>query len=197
MKYFGDAVILCGGKSTRMNFDKSLAKINGRYMIEIIAEKLSLCFENVRLCAKSKEKFAAFDLEVIEDSVKGGTGPAAGICSALKRAAAKYVFVAACDMPLINPAHIEFMKRELESRAFAPDALVPMNGRYIEPLYGFYSADMAETFEAEIQRGNYKIHDILRKCHTLYLDEKYSRAFDENLGMFANINYPADLESVL
>jgi molybdopterin-guanine dinucleotide biosynthesis protein A len=53
---------------------------------------------------------------------------------------------------------------------------------------------MAEKFAAEIEKGNYKIHDILKKCDTLYFDEKYSRLFDENLTMFTNINYKTDLE---
>lgn len=196
MNYFGEAVILCGGKSRRMDFDKSFAKINGKYMIEIIYEKLSLCFENVKLCADAKERFRVVDLEVIEDKIKDGIGPAAGIYSALSQASAKYVFVAACDMPLINTEHIEFMKRTLEQHAFMPDALVPMNGEYIEPLYSFYSANMANVFKEEIGKGNHKIHNILKKCNVLYLEDKYSRIFDKDLAMFTNINYGVDLERI-
>ena len=195
MDFFGEAVILCGGKSRRMDFDKTLAKINGKYIIEMIYEKLSLCFENVRLCADSQERLSIFNLEVIEDKIKGRIGPAAGIYSALSQAATKYVFVAACDMPLINPEHIEFMKTILEKNAFVPDALIPRHGAYIEPLYSFYSTGIAETFAAEIAAGNYKIHSILQKCHPLYLEEKYSKMFDGNLTMFTNINYMADLEN--
>ena len=196
MKSFGDAVILCGGKSKRMDFDKALARINNRYMIEIISEKLSRCFDSVKLCADSKDRFNAFDLEVIEDKIKDRIGPVAGIYSALAQAATKYVFVAACDMPLIDPQHIEFMKSLLIHHAYKPDALIPMNGEFIEPLYAFYSADVAEKFASEIEKGNYKIHEVLKKCDTLYFDEKYSKMFDENLAMFTNINYKKDLERI-
>jgi molybdopterin-guanine dinucleotide biosynthesis protein A len=194
VKNFGDAVILCGGKSERMNFDKSLLKINGKYMIEIISEKLSLCFENVKLGADSKERLSAFELEVIEDKIKGRIGPAAGIHSALAQAATKYVFVIACDMPLLNIGHIEYLKHALADKDFKPNALIPMNGGYIEPLYSFYSAGIAEMFAQEIGQGNYKIHNILKKCNALYLDDKYSKLFDESLAMFTNINCAADLE---
>ena len=198
MKYLGDAVILCGGKSERMNFDKAFLKIDGKYMIDIIYERLSLCFENVKLCANSKERFnATFDIEVVEDKIEGRFGPAVGIYSALSQATTKYVFVIACDMPLINPDHIEFMKRTLEDNDFLPDALVPMNGGYIEPLYSFYSTEISEKFEDEIKHGNYKIYSILDKVNTLYMDEKYSKMFDEGLSMFTNVNYPADLERFL
>ena len=196
MDHFGDAVILCGGKSRRMDFDKSLAKINGRYMIEIISEKLSVCFKNVKLCADSGARLGIFGLDIIEDKIKGGIGPSAGICSALSQAATKYVFVAACDMPLINNDHIQFMKRVLERNAYTPGALIPVNGEYIEPLYAFYSAGIADKFAAEIKNGNYKIHEILKKCGALYLEDKYSRMFDENMAMFTNINYKTDLENI-
>ena len=197
LKLFGDAVILCGGKSRRMDFDKSFAKINGRYMIEIIHEKLSLCFENVRLGADSQDRFSSFNLEVIEDKIKERIGPAAGIYSALSQATTKYVFVIACDMPLLNTGHIEYMKSALAEKDFRPEALIPMNGGYIEPLYSFYSIDIANTFAEEISQGNYKIYNILKKCQALYLEDKHSRLFDENLAMFTNINCAADLERLL
>jgi molybdopterin-guanine dinucleotide biosynthesis protein A len=193
-KNFGEAVILCGGKSKRMEYDKALLKINGRYIIETIYEKLALCFEKVKLCADTQERLSVFDLEVIEDKIKGRIGPVAGIYSALEQAATQYVFVTAFDMPLLNPQHIEFMKRTLIDHACKPDALVPQNGIYIEPLYSFYSTNAAEVFATELTKGNYKIHNILNKCQTLYLADQHSRMFDENLSMFTNINYSADLE---
>ena len=196
VKDFGDAVILCGGKSRRMGFDKSFAKIDGRYMIEAIRERLSVCFENIRLCADSSEKFSVFGLEVIEDTIKGRIGPAAAIYSALLQATSKYVFVVACDMPLVNPEHIESMKRVLQDNAFVPDALVPMNGEHIEPLYGFYSTGIAEKFLKEMENGNHKILNILKKCNTLYLEEEASRKFDKDLAIFTNINYAQDLEKI-
>jgi len=194
LEYFGDAVILCGGESRRMNMDKNFIKIDGRYMINIIYEKLSACFNNVKLCADSRDRLREFGMDVIEDIIKGRFGPAVGIYSALAQATTKYVFVIACDVPLVNTDHIEHMKRALAERAYAPDALVPVNGKYIEPLYSFYSVGMLKRFEEEIGRGNYKIHKILETRNVLYLEDKYSRLYDENLGMFTNINYERDLE---
>ncbi|MCL1808415.1 MAG: molybdenum cofactor guanylyltransferase [Clostridiales bacterium] len=189
-------MILCGGKSKRTGFDKSFAKIGGKYIIETIYEKLSECFENVRLCADSKERLAMFGMETLEDRITGKTGPAVAIHSALSSASSEYVFVTACDMPLINTGHIEFMMRMLERSSFAPDAMVPVNGEYIEPLYSFYSAGIAGLFEEEIERGNFRISSILKRCNALYLEERYSKMFDEGLAMFSNINYMEDLEKI-
>jgi len=179
-----------------MPYDKSLTKINGKYMIEIVYEKLTACFENVRLCADSGDRFRAFAWEIIEDQIKCRIGPAVGIYSALSQATTKYVFMVACDMPLLNTRHIEFMKLTLERSSFKHDALIPMNGGYIEPLYGFYSTNITGLFEEEITKGIYKIHDILNKCNVLYLDEEHSKTFDANLAMFTNINTVSDLEKL-
>ena len=200
MKDFGEAAILCGGKSVRMGFDKSLAKINDSYMIESIYRKLSCAFETVKLCANSKEKFGMFDMPIVEDTHKG-KGPAAAIHAVLSQAATKYVFVVACDMPLVNIEHVAFMKQLIKektsSQGCAPDALIPIKGGYIEPLYGFYSTNISKTFEEEIESGNFKIADILQKCRTVYMDEKYSVMFDKNLRMFTNLNYREDFEGIV
>ncbi|MCL2166516.1 MAG: nucleotidyltransferase family protein, partial [Clostridiales bacterium] len=39
-----------------MGFDKSLLKIKGRYMIDIIVDKLYRCFDRVRLCGGDRER---------------------------------------------------------------------------------------------------------------------------------------------
>ena len=196
LKQFGDAVILCGGKSRRMQFDKAFAKIDDRYIIEIIYEKLSMCFDTVKLCADTKERVRAFGIETIEDKASKGIGPAVGIYSALEQATSRYVFVTACDMPLIDAAHIRAMMQYLANNEHTPDALVPMNGDYIEPLHSFYATSMLPMLEAELADGNYRIHRILDKCDTQYLEDTFSQRFDADLAMFTNINTMEDLARV-
>lgn len=196
MEYFGDAVVLCGGSSRRMSFDKTYLRFEGRYLLEIIIERLKECFTNVRLCSKPNDKLSLFKSEVIEDLYEGKKGPAVGIYSSLIKAESKYVFVTACDMPFIDIQHIEFMKNQIKQGGYTADALVPMNKGYIEPLYSFYSIDMAKIFEQEIEDENYMIQTILNKGNTVYMQDKLSREFENNLKMFTNINYIADFENL-
>ena len=198
MNLFGDAVILCGGKSERMQFDKAFAKINDQYIIEIIYQKLSLCFDRVRLCADTKERLSMFGIETIVDKAPtgAGAGPALGIYSALSQATSNYVFVTACDMPLIDVEHIKWMKQFLIRSDRQPDALVPMCDNFIEPLYSFYSTSIVKHIEEELEKGNYKLHSILSQRDVLYMDDAYSRSFNPDLEMFININTKEDLERV-
>ena len=194
MDNFGDAFILCGGKSARMGFDKSTMKIGDRFVVELIAEKLSTLFDNIRLSAREIEKYAKFGMPIIEDMHNDGIGPAAAIHAALSTAKTRYVFICACDMPFINPWYIEFMKSIIEEGGYKTDALIPINDGHMENLYAFYSISALKTFEDEISKGNYKVHEINRKIDAIYLQEEYSRNFDSDLKMFANLNYKADLE---
>ena len=196
MKYFSDAVILCGGKSRRMTYDKAFMKLHDRYVIDIIRDKLSIGFSHVYLGADSSDRFKVFDIEVIKDIFKEKAGPAVGIYSALKKSSSKYIFVTACDMPFIDPLHIEHMKGVLKKYGYIHDALIPRIGSFVEPLYAFYSKDLAAVFEEELKNGNYKINEIIGKCNALYLDEKDSKTFNEELLMFTNINYEEDLEKL-
>lgn len=91
MKKVGTAVILCGGKSSRMGFDKSKIEIKGKYLIELIAEKLETVFDEVILVAEKKDKFKTLKYTVLED-LKKEYGPAGGMHTALKYANSKYVF---------------------------------------------------------------------------------------------------------
>lgn len=177
-----------------MGFDKSLASLGGQFLLDIIAGKLLVVFDSVKLCAPSPEKFAELDYEIIKDS---GDGAASAIFSILSQARCNYVFVVACDMPFINPQHIECMKTHILEKKPRPDALIPVNGAHFEPLYGFYSVSAAPVFSKELSKGRRKILDILGCCNPAYFEEHHSRMIDRNLHMFTNLNYREDFDKAL
>jgi len=199
MKNFGDAFILCGGKSSRMGFDKALLKISGEYVIKIMHSKLKEIFDNIRLSTLSSEKFANFGVGIVEDVYKGSFGPAAAIHAALSLAKSQYIFVAAVDMPLLNIEHIKHMQKTIEEllkRGESPNALVPKCGEFYEALYAFYSIDALGAFEKHLQQQSYRMRDILLDMDVVYLSEEESRIFDPKLTMFTNLNYVEDLKKL-
>ncbi|MCL2855221.1 MAG: molybdenum cofactor guanylyltransferase [Defluviitaleaceae bacterium] len=196
MKIFGDAVILCGGKSTRMGFDKSLLQIDGEYVINIMAGKLCQIFDNVSLCANGHDKFERFGLPIIQDIYNEGIGPIAAIHAALKQAKSKYIFVVAVDMPLINLAYILHMMHVLEHTSPPPLAFAPLVDGFTEGTHAFYSIEALSAIEREIEAGNFALHRLLGKLNARHISEKASRGFDKDLDMFTNLNYPQDLEGM-
>ena len=190
MKDFGSAVILCGGKSSRMGFDKCEIKINNKFLMEIIAEQLSEIFEDIVLVSNDLERFKDTKYTVIKDMIVN-SGPIGAIYTALKQTSSKYIFVTACDMPIINLDYIKYMM-ELIKRENA-EGVATYNSKYIEPLYAFYSIDMISTFERELKNNNFKLLDVIKSSKMHYIEECKWREYCSGMDIFTNLNYESDL----
>ena len=190
MDDFGSAVILCGGKSSRMGFDKCNIKAHNKYLTEVIAEELTQIFTNIIFVSNDLEKFIDTKYMVVEDIIVNA-GPIGAIYTALKNATSKYVFVTACDMPIINSDYINYMMKILKSNNV--QGVVSYNSKYIEPLYAFYSIDMITAFETEIKKNNYKLHDVIRNSKMHYVEESIWRKCCGANDIFTNLNYKSDL----
>jgi molybdopterin-guanine dinucleotide biosynthesis protein A len=190
MKDFGSAVILCGGKSSRMGFDKCTIKVNNKLLIEIIAEQLEKVFENIIFLSNDLERFKDSKYMVIKDII-ANSGPIGAIYTALKQASSKYVFIIACDMPIINIAYIKYMMELIKSENI--EGVVSCNSKYIEPLYAFYSIDMISTFERELKNNNFKLLDVIKNSKMRYIEEEKWREYCKGMDIFTNLNYQSDL----
>lgn len=191
MKKVGTAVILCGGKSSRMGFDKSLIEIKGKLLIEIVCEKLEKIFDEIILVTENREKFKHLKYKVVED-IERNYGPAGGIYTGLKYSESKYAFFLACDMPKINTDFIKYLMETLEEEDY--EGLMCKHNNWIEPLYAFYSKDLIRNFQKGIEENNLVLYDIIRNSNIKYIAEETARKYSENLDMFTNLNYIKDLE---
>lgn len=190
MKKFGTAAILCGGKSSRMGFDKCRIKIDDKYLIELIGERLEEVFEEVILISNDLNKYDDIKYKVALDIIPE-SGPMGGIYSALAYASSKNVFITAGDMPVINTEYIRYMMDIIEKEG--TDGAVSLKGGYIEPLYAFYSKSMIEKFEGHIRRGSFKLLNVIKESNIHYIPEEEVRLFSEDMDIFTNLNYREDL----
>lgn len=193
MNKFGTAVILCGGKSSRMGFDKCKIRIKDRLLIEIIAEKLEEIFQEVIFISNDRKRFQDIKYKVYEDIIPN-SGPIGAIYSALKYASSEHVFVTACDMPFVNLDLIKYMMELIELENV--EGVVSHKGEYVEPLYSFYSKSMIERIENQIKDQNYKLIGIINNSKIHYIKESDVRKYSEDLDVFTNLNYQKDLTAL-
>lgn len=193
MKDFGSAVILCGGKSSRMGFDKSTIKVKNKFLIDIIAEELKQIFESIVLVSNDLDRFNHTKYLVVKDIIEN-SGPIGAIYTALKGATSKYVFITACDMPIISLDYIKYMMDIIKSENV--QGVVSYNSKYIEPLYAFYSIDMIDIFEKELRENNYKLHDVIKNSKMYYIEETKWREYCNGMDIFTNLNYKSDLTAL-
>ncbi len=194
MKKFGTAIILAGGKSSRMGFDKQFLKIDEIRLMNLVINKLEEEFDEIIIVTNKPDEYNEFNQKIRTDIIKG-MGPLSGIHSGLSEASSEYSFVIACDMPSINMDYVRYMKKIIENKKV--DACVTRTKDNIEPLHGFYSKRIVEDIEKHLLSNRRSINSLITNLGTHYIEESEVVKFSPDWAMFRNLNTKEDLENFL
>jgi molybdopterin-guanine dinucleotide biosynthesis protein A len=178
------AVVLAGGRSSRMGKNKALLSFQGRPLIETIIEILQAIFPRVVLSVATADSYPGYSLAKIPDRYPE-VGPIGAIASSLEALRQK-IFCVACDMPYLNSSLIEFQCSILEC-----DAVIPVWRTQLEGLHALYSPSLLGSFQAAISQNRLRLSDVLLGGeHIRYLQEDEIKKFDPQGLSFRNINTP-------
>ena len=171
------AIILAGGKSSRMGQNKSLMKYNDVPMIEYIYNQLDGKFNEILIGANNANLYEYLNLKIVEDKITD-RGPLMGILSCLEKSGNDLNFVTACDIPEINIKFVE--KMLLESEGY--DIIMPVTGtdKY-EPLFAVYRKSVIKPAEKILNCGKRRITELFK-----YLNVKLIELPENN--WYFNIN---------
>ena len=182
------AIILAGGKSSRMGEDKGLIRRDGKYMVEYsIAIAKLLC--NEVLISTANNDYAKFGYPLVKD-IYEGIGPIGGIYSAMLQAANQHCLVLPCDTPFLKPELFE----SLLGKAAGMQGVVPFTDETgVEPLCAYYHQSCLSLLKEQIQRKDYKMRNFIGKAdiRMLHVDNETSYYAS---GLFSNLNTPNDLQ---
>ena len=179
------AIILAGGKSSRMGTSKAFLPINGKPAVENTVNLLNPYFDEILISANDQKAFNYLDKPVIEDVIKE-QGPLAGIYSALQHSKNEKNFVIACDIPEINMDFVEIMLDF--SKDF--DIVIPLNNDKFEPLFAVYSKQVIPVIEQLLQTESRKMINLLPMCRTKVIQTKLD-------SWYKNLNAKCDYEKYL
>ena len=193
MERFGTAIILAGGQSTRMGFDKQLLDHKGQPLTVAIANRLKGLFSEIIIVTNRPYLYGQSPFAIVADQYQG-KGPLGGIHAGLKKSRSQYSYITACDMPYVNLGYIEYMGQLLAGAPLEIKGAVTRFGPHIEPLNSFYSKDLLATIENNLIVNNKKITSILEEEKFIIVDEQIARQFSPHWEMFMNLNTPADAE---
>ncbi|POG54320.1 molybdenum cofactor guanylyltransferase [Haloferax marisrubri] len=191
-------VIIAGGYSTRFGEeDKAVASLAGTPLIRRVADRMTGAVDRLVVncrpeqTAELRTALDGYDHPItIAEDTDCDEGPMSGIMTGLRAAETEYAFVAACDMPFLEPALIE----RLFERAGGHDAAVPRVGDgWFQPTYAVYRASaMADACEVALAEGSHKIIDPLFTLDYVVLGEDEVSEY-ASLDTFENINTPEEL----
>lgn len=161
MKIEATAVIMAGGKSLRMGFDKQEIKINEKNLVHIQADILGEIFNEVIIISNKPELYKNYHLNVYKDMIKD-QGPLGGIHSALVNSSNYYNYFIACDMPNINTEYIKYIY-EIIFEDKSKNGIVAKLNDWIEPFNSFYTKNLIESIEIHLKNGKRSVFFFVKK----------------------------------
>ncbi|MEM6666076.1 MAG: molybdenum cofactor guanylyltransferase MobA [Pseudomonadota bacterium] len=151
-------VVLAGGLARRMGGgDKPMTEIAGRPMLDHVVERLGAQVDAMVLNANGDpQRFAAWNLPVVADSIEGFAGPLAGVLAGLEWAAvhrpeARAVVSVAGDTPFF-PTDLVKRFDAATNHDITAIALAASKG-YAHPVFGLWPVECADDLRAFLEAG--------------------------------------------
>ncbi len=174
-------VIIAGGKSLRMGYDKKQIEYSGKTFLDKAIELLSNITDEVIV---SSNEELPIDIHIIKDEIEEA-GPMGGIYTVLKNIQNDLALVIPADLPLLTEEVLQHLIKAYDQKS--PACVYEVN-EHLEALVGLYRKDILPAMEQQLALGEYKLQELLEKV----IAQKISGdLFVQN---FININTPQDLD---
>ena len=186
------AVILAGGKSSRMGRPKALLPFGNEPLIAHLVRRLEQKFTLVVVVASPEQELPPLAAKVVRDEI-AYQGPVGGIYYGLKAAIGTGAFVTSCDAAFLNLPFISF----LTSQILNHDVVVPYWRDRFQPLHAVYRTNVVPLLKEQLDRGELRPIFLYDKVRTRKVGEEEIRRFDPEGLSFFNMNAPEDYARAL
>lgn len=159
-------ILLAGGKSSRMGTNKALLELNGRRVIEGIADKLSNITDELIVVTNTFADYEFLQLPMVEDNWKG-MGPLAGIEAGLTASNTEHNLIVACDMPFISVELGRYLLTCLDKS----QAAVPVIDGMRHPLFAAYRREVLEEARKSLEKSELRIGHLLKNIDVEIITE--------------------------
>jgi molybdopterin-guanine dinucleotide biosynthesis protein A len=181
------AVVLAGGKSSRMGRSKAMLLFDGETLIVHIVRALQQMFAETIVVAAPEQELPDLPAILVRDEV-AYQGPVGGIHYGLKAASGKVCFVTSCDVPFLNAALIFHLTSQMADH----DVAVPYWEDRFQPLHAAYRTSVLPLLKEQLDRGELRPVYLFDKVRTRKIGEDEIRRFDPEGLSFFNMNTPDD-----
>jgi molybdopterin-guanine dinucleotide biosynthesis protein A len=180
------AIILAGGKSSRMKEEKGLVYFNGKMLVEHVIASLKKITSHI-IFVTQNEAYKKFGYPCYAD-VLTGKGALGGIYTGLVHSTTQKNLVVGCDMPFLS----EVLLNALVNKSSDEDVLLIEHAGKAEPLCSLYDRNCIAHIRSLLEQDQLKITTALEGLKTRVVSfdgEEWFRG-DE----FANINSDEELK---
>ena len=190
------AIVLAGGKSTRLGRNKAHENIGNESLICRVIRRLTpLTSEIIVVTAQGRGDLQIPPYLPVRSAVDiyRDCGPLAGIHAGLIQSSSSSSIIVACDMPFLNPTLLHYMT------GFAPDydIVIPRIRGRLEPLHAVYSKSCLPEIEGILKGGAHSVYSLIPRLKVKYVEREEIDYFAPEHLSFFNLNTKTDLEKAL
>ncbi|MBV9415673.1 MAG: molybdenum cofactor guanylyltransferase, partial [Solirubrobacterales bacterium] len=195
------AIVLAGGKSSRMGSPKAALEWHGSTLLRRVTGIVARSVDGpVVVVSAPGQALPSLDgaVEVVADE-REGRGPLQGLAAGLGAVGdrAEVAYVSSTDVPLLHPAFVRRVVGALDDQV---DVVLPEVGGYRQPLSAAYRTSLLSTVEQLIQADRMRPAFLFERSRVLHIGEAdllrngALARLDPALASVSNLNEPADYE---
>lgn len=192
------AIVVCGGKSTRMGSPKALLPFGDEVLLQRMVRIVREAIDGpivVVAAAGQALPLLPVDVDVVVDE-NDGRGPMEGLRAGMKRLSERcdVAYVTSCDAPLLHSAVV----RKICEATAGVDAAAPRAAGYLQPLAAAYRVDVVLPHIEDLLAADRRRPMLLfERVKTNILDEAALVDVDPKLDSLRNLNTPDDYRAAL
>ncbi len=177
------AIVLAGGKSSRMGTPKALLPFDGEPLLVHIVRGLQPMFDEIVIVGNSQHPLPWLPAKIVLDEVPY-QGPVAGIYYGLQAVDGSASFVCSCDAPFLNPSLILYLLSCVQNY----DIVVPYWADRFQPLHAVYRRSILHILRRQLEEGKQRTSDLVQAVRSRVVGEEELRRFDPEGLSFLNVN---------
>jgi molybdopterin-guanine dinucleotide biosynthesis protein A len=186
-------IILAGGKSSRLGYDKIVEKVGKTSLLEKVISRIESLGKDIIIVTAEERTFSQLgnrpNLKIVPD-ILPGHGSLGGIYTGLVTSNSFYNLVIAADMPFLNQPLLRYMIEVSDGYDF----VLPRFNNFFEPLHAIYSKNCVSPMESMLKQGRKVIIELFDFVKVRYIETEEINQFDPQHLSFFNINTKEDLQ---
>ncbi len=192
------AIILCGGKSSRMGRDKATLPFGPELMLQRVVRLLSKEVDSSAIVVVSAmgQILPPLPPEIrVACDENPGRGPLEGLAAGLIAMPdhVEAVYATSCDVPLMATSFVRAMFDHLGEHEIA----VPVEGQFHHPLAAVYRPRILTVVQQLLAANKLRPRFLFDEVHTIEVDVESLREFDPTLSTLMNLNHREEYEAAL
>lgn len=194
------AIILAGGRSSRMGRDKASIVFEGATLLQRTVHAAAEVASEIVLVSAPGQSLpavaAACSVTIVEDAI-AGEGPLFGMATGLGAAAGSHCLVLGVDMPFLQPALLRLLVERLRAAGVESGArwVVPVAEGRPQPLCSAIARNALAVLRAHLDAGDRAPMAVAADLGLIRIDESVWRTADPAGLSFVDVDTPEALEA--